>query len=293
MCTEEIIDQLFRALQIEEKSTKSLFKKISKHGYINMEFIGEGTNGVVYMAQDRKTNEKVAIKILKACDCIDVEYAEAEIEFLRACNHINIVRYKHDFRILSHKSPAFYVVTEHMELSLHTYMAYSKEMEPDLLESYVYQILNALEYLHSIGFVHLDLKPSNILLDATGIIKLCDFGSCMKAGEVLALNGTTIPYAPPEMFSLPTRITCACDMWSFGCIYYEMVARKLPFPEGISDGQIEYAHKKVPSPFILNTIQRDPDARWSAAKLKESGLFDGLSKEIKNYFNKPTRTTKN
>ena len=101
----------------------------------------------------------------------------------------------------------------------------------ELSAKFAYQILNALEFLHSINIVHLDLKPENILCDKEiNKIKIADFGIAMDldvVGENKHIRGTA-DYMPPEVVNYD-NITVQSDIWPFGVILYILLSGMSPF----------------------------------------------------------------
>ncbi len=91
----------------------------------------------------------------------------------------------------------------------------------------IYQILNALKYVHSAGIIHRDIKPSNILMDESCRVKLCDFGLArsMKESNVRHLTDyvATRWYRPPEILLCGTHYTEGIDVWAVACLLGEMI----------------------------------------------------------------------
>ncbi|ODV90318.1 hypothetical protein CANCADRAFT_31323 [Tortispora caseinolytica NRRL Y-17796] len=95
---------------------------------------------------------------------------------------------------------------------------------PQLAERVLAQLIETLSYIHSRGIIHRDVKPSNILIDRHGSVKLIDFGSATFVTNVQEYSGT-IHYSSPEMlFNCP--YSCKTDVWSLALVYIEFKAAK-------------------------------------------------------------------
>lgn len=99
-----------------------------------------------------------------------------------------------------------------------------------LVKNYLFKILNAVQYIHKMGVIHCDLKPANILLKENNI-KLCDFGISLfnENQEKDANDVFTSNFRPPEIFMKFKHYNTKSDIWSVGCIFYEMIQRKALF----------------------------------------------------------------
>ncbi|XP_075067598.1 mitogen-activated protein kinase 15 isoform X2 [Mixophyes fleayi] len=120
----------------------------------------------------------------------------------------------------------------------------------------LYQLLKATKFLHSGNVIHRDQKPSNILLDADCLVKLCDFGLARSLYQIQEDSGNpalteyvaTRWYRAPEILLASHRYTKGVDMWSVGCILGEMLLGKPLFPGTSTINQIERIMNVIPAP---------------------------------------------
>ncbi|XP_022256715.1 mitogen-activated protein kinase kinase kinase 4-like [Limulus polyphemus] len=156
-----------------------------------------------------------------------------------------------------------------------------------LVRKYTRQLLEAVSVLHENGIVHRDIKSANIFLSSNGVLKLGDFGCCIKLmnhttmpGELCGLVGTPA-YMAPEVFT--RNITeghgRAADIWSVGCVVLEMSSARRPWHDLENSYQIMFrvGMGEVPEipdslseegqDFLDHCLQHDPQNRWSASQL--------------------------
>ena len=148
---------------------------------------------------------------------------------------------------------------------------------------YIMQVLAALDYAHSRGVIHRDIKPPNMMLTPAGVVKLMDFGIAKAAGDHrLTMTGTTLGslfYMSPEQIQGAANLDGRADLYSVGVSLYELVTGKRPF-DGDSQFAIMSAHlEKMPVPpveidpklpqllndIILMSVSKDPAARFQTA----------------------------
>ena len=225
--------------QIVNQFTQNLKKGI---GYIHFndyyeienKIIGKGKFGVVNLGIDKKTGNKVAIKIINKSSLkteIDKELIKSEIDIMKLCHHPNIVKLLDHFE----NSEYIYIVMEYisggtLNQYIKSHYFYISESEA---ANIILQIGNGLKYLHNYGIVHRDLKTDNIMLtknNENGIIKIMDFGLSKVVGpnEGLIDGYGTLNYCAPEVL-MREPYNKQIDIWSLGIILFYMLVGHFPF----------------------------------------------------------------
>jgi len=195
--------------------------------YKKLEKIGDGTYGVVYKGKNTETGELVAIKKVEFGSAEDGVYTDVvrEMNALKMLReHDNIVKLYTQY--VDVKNNHVYMVLEYMDTDLKKYMI-DTPPSPPLTRSIMKQILKGLEFCHTNCIMHRDLKPTNILVSASGVIKICDFGLSRQASQVnkrYTPDTGTLWYRSPEILFGATNYTFPVDIWSAGCIFVEMLA---------------------------------------------------------------------
>jgi len=199
--------------------------------YEKLQKIGEGTYGVVYKAKDRQTSRMIALKKIRLEheDEGVPSTAIREISILKELNHPNVVNL---LDIVNYQSK-LYLVFEFLEQDLKKYMDSVATMEPKLVQSYIYQLLDGLLFCHKRRILHRDLKPQNLLIDRKGSLKLADFGLARAFCVPLrpyTHEVITLWYRAPEILLGSQAYSTPVDIWSAGCIFAEMIAKRPLFP---------------------------------------------------------------
>ncbi|XP_062045412.1 mitogen-activated protein kinase 15 [Lepus europaeus] len=219
--------------------------------------LGKGAYGIVWKAVDRSTGEVVAIKkIFDAFrDQTDAQRTFREIVLLQEFGgHPNIIRLLDVIRAENDRD--IYLVFESMDTDLHAVIEKGTLLK-DVHKRYIfYQLLRATQFLHSGHVVHRDQKPSNVLLDANCLVKLCDFGLARSLSSVpegpeaqpLTEYVATRWYRAPEVLLSSHWYTPGVDMWSLGCILGEMLRGRPLFPGTSTLHQLQLILEAVPLP---------------------------------------------
>lgn len=248
-------------------------EELKLDGITGMRKLGEGAFGEVYLVK-----KDLRYSVLKQINLAELErrkqeYAHQEIKLLKSLTHPYIVSYLGG----GFKGKYLYIEMEYCSGGdLYTRICDQKDkkipFEETLLVNWSLRLSLALKYVHSRNILHRDLKPHNIFLTDNGVIKLGDFGLA-KALEDSSAATTYLgspAYMSPELLQ-GNPYDSATDMWSFGCVMFELAALKLAFP---------YKNLELPSSFsrgyndvIKALLVDDPKKRPKAADILRLPLF--------------------
>ncbi|KAG8339480.1 Protein kinase domain [Trypanosoma vivax] len=195
--------------------------------------VGRGVYGIVCSAVDTTTNETVAIKKMNNvfANVVDGKRILRELKLLRFLKHPNVLTLKDAFCPVSREFSDVYIVTELMSLDLQAMLrSCNMRLMAVQCQYFVYQMLCALNYIHSANVIHRDLKPSNILVDSDCHLKLCDFGLARSNGLNMTPYVVTRWYRAPEILLASDSYDYAVDMWGVACLAVEMMTQRPLFP---------------------------------------------------------------
>jgi cyclin-dependent kinase 1 len=163
-----------------------------------------------------------------------------EISVLRELQHPNIVQLKDCVQ----SANRLFLVFEFVDKDLKKYMDSCDGMlAPNLIKSYMSQFLKGLEFCHTRGVMHRDLKPQNLLVSRTGQLKIADFGlarAFCPPIRPLTHEVVTLWYRPPEILLGSQTYAPPMDAWAVGTILVEMVSKRPLFP---GDSEIDELYK--------------------------------------------------
>ncbi|GAA5924367.1 mitogen-activated protein kinase kinase kinase BCK1 [Sporobolomyces koalae] len=263
--------------------------------WIKGDLIGRGTYGHVYIALSVTTGETIAVKQVEMprtySDKEDqrtkgmISSLKAEIELLKDLDHPNIVLYlgmeqTHEFLSIFLE----YVPGGSVGRIIRTH----GKFEENVIKFFTLQILEGLEYLHSLGILHRDMKADNILIDQDGMCKISDFGTSKKSGDIyqnnenMSMQGSIFWMAPEVIHNNKQGYSAKADIWSLGCICIEMLAGSRPWEgEGFMGAMFKLGAERMRPPlpddversvfaeqFVSNCLQIEPDRRPKASEAK-------------------------
>jgi len=242
------------------KSTDKLVGTVLDGRFQIEEVLGSGGMSVVYKATQMRVNRHVAIKTLRLqLDSKPVyrERFQREISLLCTLNHPHIVTV-YDCVIGADDQP--YVVMDYLRgESLEALIARIGAMPVDRFARIAVQVCGALDHAHRKGVIHRDLKPGNIVLmdDDVDLIKVVDFGLAKLNQDNIRLTNSGELWASPPYMS-PEQCTGKpederSDIYSFGCVMYEMLCGKDPFHYAQTVFELISTHVSVPPKTMTET----------------------------------------
>ena len=272
--SKEIYDNFIKAL-------KKSFGYLNFFDYYEMlDNLGEGIFGSVKLGVEKKTNQRVAIKIIKKNKAkeSDIELVRNEIDIMKLCYHPYVVHLLDHFE----NGEYIFIVMEYIKGgSLTDYMKNNKfDFTERRAAELIYQLAKGLKYLHKYGIIHRDLKPDNIMLTEAsdkGNIKIMDFGLSKILGKKeKSIDGFgTLTFVSPEVL-IRKPYNKEVDIWSLGVILYLMLSGDLPFDDPDDDEQ------KIAKSIVYQDV-KFPQEKFGKRSKAVIDLIKGcLTKEPKN-----------
>jgi eukaryotic-like serine/threonine-protein kinase len=246
--------------------------------------VGKGGMANVYEALDLQIHQKVAVKVFKRED------EELLRRFIREASVMASLRHEHLVPIIDsgqyqlNSDIRYYIVMPFFDGG--TMRARIRRSSLSLQETChsLRSIAGALDYIHSQGIIHRDIKASNILLSSDGEVYVTDFGIARIANDATQLTSTgdvlgTVDYVAPELFEEHRRADARSDLYSLGVLLYEMVTGRLPFT---AESQLVvvsmHMNKMPPSPrnivptvslqlerVLYKALEKRPEQRYTSA----------------------------
>jgi tetratricopeptide (TPR) repeat protein/predicted Ser/Thr protein kinase len=245
--------------------------------------LGEGGMGTVFEAEDIRLNQTVAVKVVRRLELDEESLArfEREGQTLTKLSHPNIV----SILDTGSEDEVHFIVMEYITgQTLKDFIASQPEqcVDTKIALDITRQISRALRHAHSQGILHRDIKPANIVVSDDNQAKLMDFGVAKSMGlTTLTQTGDvvgTAAYMAPEQ-ALGEALAARSDLYSLGCVLFEMVAGQRPFP-GNNAARLIYSHvNHTPSlpvrtavdispsleEMIFRLLAKDPNQRYQSA----------------------------
>ena len=259
--------------------------------------LGKGAFGIVLLVKRIIDGQTYAMKQVSISQLTDKEKDNAlnEIRILASLSHKNIIGYKDAF--FDEKSKTLNIVMEFadggdMSKKIKYNLKHGLLFRENIIWNYLIQTLEGLNYLHEKNIIHRDLKSANIFLTKNGTIKIGDLNVSKIAKVGMAYTQTGTPYyASPEIW-LDKPYDFKSDIWSLGCILYELCQLKPPF-RGTSLKNLCYniqrgIYEPIMSLYsddlrkiIGMMLKTNPNMRPTTSQILKSSIIINKKKELK------------
>lgn len=251
--------------------------------------LGEGAYSVVYKVKRQTDGKEYALKRVKLLNLNEKEKENAlnEIRILASIRNPNVICYKEAF--WENKSNSLCIIMEYAnDGDLYQKITYHKKKGVYVDEKEIWnvliQVIKGMKELHDLKIYHRDLKSANVFICKDKTVKIGDMNVSKVAKKGLLYTQTGTPYyASPEVWQ-DKPYDSKSDIWSCGCVIYELATLKPPFRaqdlEGLYHKVIKGAYSKLPSHYSVDLnnmiklmLQVDPDKRPSCDDLLQSNLI--------------------
>ena len=258
------------------------------------EAIGKGKHSTVYKGRRKKTIQYYAIK---SVDKSQRPRVLREVQVLRATDSPLVLKFHAWYETANH----LWLILEYcVGGDLLGVLKQDERLPERSIARFALDLVSALRVAHEAGVLHCDLKPSNVLIDEDGRLKLCGFGLARRVGDIevpivdgdgdgtdttetrkigttasLAKRGTPC-YMAPELFRTDGVHSYASDAWALGCVLYECAAGAPPFVSASLTELMEMILNDEPDFSVLENRERDVDDKTGALSASFLDLTRGL-----------------
>jgi eukaryotic-like serine/threonine-protein kinase len=244
--------------------------------------LGEGGMGAVYEAKDLELNRTIALKTIRrefGGNQSIIERFKQELILSTQVTHRNVVR----IFDLGEANGMKFITMEYIQgIDLRTMIHERGKLPPDEVVEIIIQVCRALDAAHSVGVIHRDLKPQNIMKDQNGRILVMDFGLARTLeGDGMTMSGAlvgTMEYMSPEQ-ALSKSLDQRSDIYSLGLIFYELLSGEAPFRADTPLASLIRRTQEKPVPvsqyvstisgpldqMVSRCLERDVELRYASA----------------------------
>eukprot|EP00759_Apiculatamorpha_spiralis_P043503 PhF_6_TR40823/c0_g1_i1/m.61768/K17545/ULK4; serine/threonine-protein kinase ULK4 len=231
------------------------------NNYQIYEEIGKGQYCTVYKGRKKKSIDYFAVMSVEKSQRPRVL---SEVQVLHTITHTNLVQFYNWYETNNH----LWLILEYCPGGdLSQVLKQDKKFPEDTVRAFGRDLVAAVQHVHSKGVIHCDMKPSNVLVDGGGFLKLRGFGRCLTVDKPTLEKSSerrgTVPYMAPELFRDEAMYSHKSDIWSLGCVLYELASGRCPW----SDPNI---------PDLIQQITSSPQERIQTCSAELNDLIDGM-----------------
>lgn len=275
--------------------------------YELLQKVGEGGMATVYKARCNILDRIVAVKVLKEELARDKSFVEKfKVEALAAAriSHPNIV----NIYDVGQQDEIHYIVMEYVDgTSLNEIISQQAPLSIARAMDIAIMICDGVHHAHEKGVIHRDIKPHNILITETGMVKVADFGIARAiSSATITFGGNmvgSVHYISPEQ-ARGEPVNRTTDIYSIGCVLFEMVTGRVPFnAESPVTVALKHIHDDIPSPRAINNaippalegiiykaMDKVPGHRFSTAEEMRNALINLHSNSFTGYGDRNDKT---
>lgn len=222
---------------------------LQKHGYFKIRLIANGAYGKIIIAHSGQLKDTVAIKIMIKLETKDVDNLYNEIKILKGLNHPNIIKFHQSFDTMFQ----LYIVMEYVQNgTLADILAKVKYLSEAKAQKIYRQLIDALEYCHNHGVVHIDIKCNNLLVNENYLLKIIDFGyaraNMYDRRKFSASPCVADGYSCMEILRGSPYQPHYADIWASGIVLFEILYGTLPFSGGNNIEMIKQIYAGIEFP---------------------------------------------
>ncbi|MBN1798155.1 MAG: serine/threonine protein kinase [Spirochaetales bacterium] len=261
---------------------KPAAKKNTLDNYKIVSMIGEGGMGKVYKVLDKRKKKIIIMKqlILTQREIL-VKRFKREADLMLSLNHKNIVTVYDYLK----KGSSYFIIMEFVDgIPLEDLIWKKGRLEPVRALLIFNELCKGLKYAHDRQIIHRDIKPNNVLISKTGVVKLLDFGiakSLREEDEALTRTGVvmgTPAYMSPEQLIDTKYVDILTDIYSMGVMFYQMITGEKPYPGEFTAENI----RKITLGDYTNPKQLNPDLPGHCLQIVKMAMHHKKEKRVKD-----------